>query len=354
MNPVRRHSYVCAKCHEGANNSYAGFVVHAPNPAAPATRDSFPMLFYAFWVMIAIAVGTFAVFLPHTFLWGWREFFLGHAKEDESRVKRFSVAQRLFHFFLMLSFLTQAATGFSRMYIETAWGRTLADFFGGYQWALTLHKWVGIFMLFLFVVQLIYLLNRIDWRRFPACLQGPDSLLPRLSDIHQAIQHLRWFLGRSEPPQFERWTYWEKFDYWAVSWGMMILGGTGLILAFSLSSTHFLPGWTLNVAFWIHRIEAMLAIAHVFIIHFFVAHLRRHSFPMDRAMFEGTVSLDAARQEKPAWIARLEQDGELEAVLVSKTNRQVPLLSYVIGFTAVCVGLFLLIGGLVNSPFITW
>jgi hypothetical protein len=75
---------------------------------------------------------------------------------------------------------------------------------------------------------------------------------------------------------------------------------------------------------------------------------------MDRAMFEGTVSLDAARQEKPAWIARLEQDGELEAVLVSKTNRQVRILSYVIGFTAVCVGLFLLIGGLVNSPFITW
>jgi cytochrome b subunit of formate dehydrogenase len=354
MNPVRRHSYVCAKCHEGANNSYADFVVHAPNPAAPATRESFPMLYYAFWIMIAIAVGTFAVFLPHTFLWGWRDFILGHTKEDERRVVRFSVAQRLFHFFLMLAFLTQAATGFSRMYIETAWGRALASFFGGYQWALTLHKWVGIFMLFLFGVHLLYVLNKIDWRRFPGSLQDPNSLLPRWFDLRQAIQHVRWFFGRSAPPQFGRWAYWEKFDYWAVIWGMIVLGGTGILLAYSLNSTRFIPGWTLNVAFWIHRIEAILAIAHVFIIHFFIAHLRRHNFPMDRAMFEGTVSLDAARQEKPAWIARLEQDGELEAVLVSKTNRQVRLLSYLVGFAAVCVGLFLLIGGLVNSRSITW
>lgn len=354
MNSTRRHSYVCAKCHEGANNSYASFVVHAPNPAAAATRESFPMLFYAFWIMMIVAVGTFAVFLPHTFLWGWRDFVLGHRKEDGRRVKRFSAAQRLFHFFLMLFFLTQAATGFSRMYIETHWGRSLASFFGGYQWALTIHKWVGIFMLFLFVVHLLYVLNKVDWRRFPLSLQGPDSLLPRWLDLRQAIQHVGWFFARSTPPRFDRWGYWEKFDYWAVSWGMIILGGTGLILAYSLHSTRFLPGWTLNVAFWIHRIEAILAIAHVFIIHFFIAHLRRHSFPMDRAMFEGTVSLDAARQEKPAWIARLEQNGELEAVLVTKTNRHVRLLSYLIGFAAVGVGLFLLIGGLLNSPFITW
>lgn len=156
------------------------------------------------------------------------------------------------------------------------------------------------------------------------------------------------------PPQFDRWGYWEKFDYWAVFWGMAILGGTGLILAYSLYSTRFIPGWTLNVAFWIHRLEALLAIGHVFIIHFFIAHIRRHSFPMDRAMFEGTVSLDAARQEKPAWIARLEQNGELEAVLAPKPNRKLRFLYYLIGFAAVGVGLFLLIGGLVQSRHITW
>ena len=76
MNPIRRHAYVCAKCHEGASASYAAYVIHAPNPSQAGTLDTFPVLFYAFWIMIFIAVSTFAVFLPHTFLWGIREFFV--------------------------------------------------------------------------------------------------------------------------------------------------------------------------------------------------------------------------------------------------------------------------------------
>jgi len=82
MNPIRRHAYVCAKCHEGASASYASYVVHAPNPSLAGTLQSFPVLFYAFWIMIVIAVGTFAVFLPHTILWGIRELFIKKEKTD--------------------------------------------------------------------------------------------------------------------------------------------------------------------------------------------------------------------------------------------------------------------------------
>ncbi len=75
MNPIRRHAYVCAKCHPGANVSYASYRIHEPNPALASTFKEFPVLAYAFWIMIAIAVGTFALFLPHTVLWGLRELF---------------------------------------------------------------------------------------------------------------------------------------------------------------------------------------------------------------------------------------------------------------------------------------
>jgi hypothetical protein len=74
MYPRRRHAFICAKCHEGANASFATYVVHEPNPVAGSTRESFPLLFYVFWMMAAIAVGTFAAFLPHTVAWGLREF----------------------------------------------------------------------------------------------------------------------------------------------------------------------------------------------------------------------------------------------------------------------------------------
>lgn len=75
MNPIRRHAYVCSKCHQGASAAYSAYVIHEPNPSLMATQKSFPVLFYAFWIMIGIAVGTFAVFLPHTILWGIRELF---------------------------------------------------------------------------------------------------------------------------------------------------------------------------------------------------------------------------------------------------------------------------------------
>ena len=81
MNPIRRHAYVCAKCHEGASASYAGYVVHEPNPALASTFQDFPVLAVAFWIMVAIAVGTFVLFLPHTFLWGIRELFIKKEKK---------------------------------------------------------------------------------------------------------------------------------------------------------------------------------------------------------------------------------------------------------------------------------
>ena len=75
MNPIRRHAAVCSKCHESASASFASYVVHTPNPAMAATKKTFPVLFYAFWIMVGVAVGTFVVFLPHTALWGIRELF---------------------------------------------------------------------------------------------------------------------------------------------------------------------------------------------------------------------------------------------------------------------------------------
>ena len=73
MNPIRRHAYICSKCHQGANVSFASYVIHEPFPADVGTLENFPLLFAAFWFMVAIAVGTFLVFLPHTALWGLRE-----------------------------------------------------------------------------------------------------------------------------------------------------------------------------------------------------------------------------------------------------------------------------------------
>jgi len=270
------------------------------------------------------------------------------------RLKRFSVGQRIFHLLLMLSFLTQRSTGLARMYIETQWGKSLAWVFGGYDAALTVHKIGGIGMMGLFLAHIIYVISRIKWREFPDSVLGPDSLIPQPYDIREFFHHVCWFFGLVRPPRFDRWGYWEKFDYWAVFWGIPILGITGLLLGYPIFSTQFVPGWGLNIAFSIHRDEAILAMGYIFVVHFFRGHLRRSNFPMDRAMFEGSVDMALANHEKPFWVARLAQQGKLQNMLVPVAKPASLILFYVFGYSAIVVGVFLLVGGLVNGPHITW
>lgn len=81
MNPIRRHAYVCAKCHEGAGASFATYVVHTPDPTAPETRRSFPALYWTEVFMYALIVAVFLIFLPHGVAWWIREWFVNRRKE---------------------------------------------------------------------------------------------------------------------------------------------------------------------------------------------------------------------------------------------------------------------------------
>lgn len=270
------------------------------------------------------------------------------------RLQRFTPVQRLFHALLMLSFLVQAASGLGRMYMESGWGRGLCALFGGYEGAFTVHRAVGIFMIAGFVVHFVYLLGRIRWNRLSESLSGPDSLVPTVRDIRHFFQHLAWFFRMRPVPQFDRWGYWEKFDYWAVFWGMVIIGGSGLLLAYPVAASGLVPGWGLNVAFWVHRIEALLAIGHVCIIHFFIGHLRRHHFPMDRAIFEGSVDLHKVTAERPKWVSRLFVDKRLETLQVTESPPGVKALQYGVGYAAMAAGLYLLVGAIANAARITW
>ena len=268
----------------------------------------------------------------------------------QKRIKRFTPAQRLFHSLLMISFMLLGATGLSRLYITSDWGRWLAGLFGGYESALVIHKYTGFFMIAGFIIHALYLLTKINAQN----ILGPDSLLPRPKDITDFFTHIGWFLGLRAMPRFDRWGYWEKFDYWAVFWGMVIIGITGMIMAFPLVATRYMPGWGLNVALWIHRIEAFLAMAHVFVIHFFIAHLRRHNFPMDRTMFEGSADFETVRHEKAAWIERLKRAGQLDGMLVAEADAPQKTVFFIFGYAMIAVGLFLLIGALVNWYAIAW
>jgi hypothetical protein len=83
MNPIRKHAYVCSKCHEGSSASFASYIIHQPDPASLEARKNFPALYYTYLFMLVLLVGTLAFFIPHSFLVGLRELF--EKKKDGKR-----------------------------------------------------------------------------------------------------------------------------------------------------------------------------------------------------------------------------------------------------------------------------
>lgn len=249
----------------------------------------------------------------------------------------------------MLTFIIQAATGYGRLYITTSWGKGLSGVFGGYDACLAIHRFVGALMIAGFVLHVGYLLSRVDWRRPAESIFGPDSLVPNLHDLEHFRQRILWFFGKASPPKLDRWSYWEKFDYWAVFWGLPLLAVTGLMLMYPLASSLVLPGWALNVAALLHRAEAVLAVTYIFIIHFYIGHLRPASFPMNEAMFVGGVDLEEAMAEKPAWVERLQREGMLLQAPAPALWYRVAY--YIFGYAVVIFGIYLLINGIVYAPY---
>ena len=272
---------------------------------------------------------------------------------QSNRLKRFTLMQRFWHLGLILTFMLLSVTGIAWMYYETAWGRGLASWFGDYRDVIEVHRITGLILLGGLALHILYLLYLIDWKNFPRSLLGPNTLVFQLSDVKTFLKQLGWIFGLNEMPRYDRWSWWEKFDYWAVWWGLMIVGITGLMMYDPVLTSDYMPGWMLNMALWVHRIEAVLAMGHIFLVHFTVEHWRPSSFPFNAAMFDGTLNLEEARHEHPEWVARLEKDGTLDNSLVAPPPIPLRILYFVFGYSIILLGFFLLIFALANATLLT-
>ncbi|MEW6322509.1 MAG: hypothetical protein AB1635_15650 [Acidobacteriota bacterium] len=261
----------------------------------------------------------------------------------ERHIVRFTPYQRLLHLVMFITFLGLAATGLPILFSSTGWARTMARLIGGFEAAALLHRLFAFGMLAVFTSHVAEIGYRLVVRRERGLLWGPTSMVPQPSDAAQFWGHLKWFAGRGPRPAFDRYTYWEKFDYWAVFWGMFIIGGSGLLLWFPGFFSSWLPGWVFNVALLVHGEEALLATGFIFTIHFFNSHFRPEKFPMDMVMFTGQVAESELAEERPSEHARLVREGRLEALVAPEEPSWVSSGGRIIGGLAVAAGLVLLV-----------
>jgi cytochrome b subunit of formate dehydrogenase len=325
----------CQQCHPKANAGFANYKPHAN----PLDRKNYPALHWVFVFMTSLLVGVFAFFGLHTVAWLGRAAYLywhDSKKFREAKIStqtggewftRFAPFERFLHFLVVTSFLLLVITGMPLKFYYTDWAKTLFHIIGGEQTARALHRLGAIVTFLYFGLHILSVVGR-SWRgrrkvrdpqtgrfspkRLWNVLFGPDSMMPTWHDWRDFVAHNKWFFGKGEKPQFDRWTYWEKFDYFAVFWGVAIIGASGLIMWFPESFTQWLPGWIINVALIIHSDEALLAAGFIFSIHFFNTHFRIEKFPMDTVIFSGRVSKNEMLHERRRWYDRLVAEGKLD------------------------------------------
>jgi cytochrome b subunit of formate dehydrogenase len=309
--------------------------------------------------MTALLVGTLTFFGLHTLLWLPRSIRYrkeikameaAHGGEPQVWVRRFKKYNVRLHRMVIISFFALAITGMTLKFSYTGWAHVLARMLGGFEGAGLIHRIAAGVTFLYFVLHIGDLLRKKlpEAGSLKNLILGPNSMMPNKRDGIEFIGSVKWFLGKGPRPEYGRWTYWEKFDYLAVFWGVAVIGLTGLLLWFAEFFTRFIPGPVLNIATIIHSDEALLAVGFIFTIHFFNTHFRPEKFPMDPVIFTGRVPLEEFKIDRPREYRELVESGRLEEHLVGPPEKESLRGWKIFGFTALGIGIiviFLIIYG---------
>lgn len=371
----------CGQCHSHATKLFTKFFSHGEH----SNRAEYPILYWTFVCMTALLVGVFTVFWIHTLLWSVRGFIENRHKKEELAMQhqysdvltlggprvtagaateaahkegvagasvqysRFQTRHILLHVTVIVSFLGLSLTGLPLKFSDQAWAQKMMSFYGGVEYAGLIHRGCAILTFYYFLGAIVMSFDFLFFKKdvkgnWLQRLFGPESLMPNFRDVRDITAMFRWFFFKGPKPTFDRWTYWEKFDFLAVFWGMFAIGGSGLMLWFPEFFGYFLPGWTFNVATIIHSDEALLATGFIFTVHFFNTHFRPEKFPMDFVIFNGQMSKEEFLHERGDQWKRYQQEGITEQFKVKKESG--PLYDFILksfGFAALLTGIALTI-----------
>lgn len=312
INPTRLPS-TCrtTQCHPGAPPGMSQAAVHLdldPHARSPE--------FYVAAMFVALTAAVMAVFFlliildlfntvvrrpdPHH----ERMVRLARALQDDHRARqrltRMNVHQRLQHWMLAVTFIILVATGMPIKFADSPWASWLITVMGGLPITRWLHRVFGVLLMAAFAYHLVYLLiafiQRVRkaraagdrtpiWRML---LNSPMMITPQ--DVRQFFQLFAYLLFlRKERPRFGHFNFMQKFEYWAVFWGIPVMGLSGLVLWGAAGVSEYISGRVLNFAFIIHSDEAYLAFIYIAVVHIFSVILTPAVFPVSPGTLTGQV-----------------------------------------------------------------
>jgi cytochrome b subunit of formate dehydrogenase len=275
----------CGHCHPGVTEKFVLAKVHVDAPLSADTGSVVVRWVRRFYISMILAV--IGAMLAHNFLI-WRMKAIARRKAEHRVVVRMSLNQRVQHLTLLTSFFVLVITGFALKFPDS-W---FAAMVGGETVRGIVHRVAAVVLISLGLYHVVYAAVSREGRRL-VC-----DFLPRMKDAHDVVENVSHCLGfRSEKPQFARFNYSEKAEYWALVWGMVIMATTGIMLWAKVTVGDLIPRWWLDVAAAVHFYEAVLATLAILAWHFYQVFFDPDTYPMNWAWYDGKMSLEHYREE---------------------------------------------------------
>ncbi len=220
---------------------------------------------------------------------------------SDTYIVRFNLQQRIEHFITMVVFALLCLTGLPQKFYQAGWAAHLVGFFGGVDSTRWIHRICGIVLALSTVVHFANAIATMLSKR------TGFTMVPTKQDFEDAILQLKYYLGMTdEHPHYDRYDYKQKFEYWGLVVGNIIMVLTGFILFFPTTAARLIPGEVIPAAKVAHSNEGLMAFLVITIWHIFNAHLNPDVFPFDASMFTGKISRERMLHEHPRELARME------------------------------------------------
>jgi cytochrome b subunit of formate dehydrogenase len=285
----------CGQCHPGANEKFISFKVHSDGVAK--ADFSSKVIGYISKFYIWMIIGVIGGMVLHNLI-VFRKKLILHRIGQPRILFRMTRGQRVQHIVLLCSFFTLVLTGFALRY-PSSWLGTLFD---NEAVRSIVHRVAGVVLIAVSLFHLWYVVKNPDGRRMI------QDMLPDWKDVTDARDAFRYYLGYSDQrPLFRRFTYAEKAEYWALVWGMFVMGSTGLMVWFKVGVGERVPGWWIDVALTIHWYEAVLATLAIIVWHLYGVMFDPDAYPMNWAWYDGKMSVESYEHEHPLDLLAIEK-----------------------------------------------
>ena len=269
----------CGQCHPGVSEKFTLGKVHVDAPLSADIGSKAVRFIRGFYVLMIL--GVIGGMVLHNLIIWRRKAILARDAYPRT-VTRMNPNQRWQHLTLLLSFFTLVITGFALKYPDSflSYIPGMGERVRG-----ILHRTAGVIMIGAGVYHLLYAAFTRDGRKLVL------DLLPEPKDAFDVIGVMRYYLGLGgKKPEFKRFNYAEKAEYWALVWGVFVMAATGIALWAKVSVGHLFARWWLDVATAIHFYEAILATLAIIVWHFYQIFLDPDAYPMNWAWWDGKVS----------------------------------------------------------------